>query len=121
MHATTEVRNITNGIQESTKKSQHTVNETTTTINSATQLVESTETILVQIVENTLHTANSIRTIANVTEQQSEASGKVKNSTHSLNITASETSSTMSDLAHSVLNLKEKTIELDKIIKLMNS
>lgn len=121
MTATTEVRSIIGGIQASAEKSQITVSETTAHLSTATKLVRSTESILQQIVEHTIHTADSIRTIANVTEQQSEASGKVKSSTNSLNITASETSATMSDFANSVNNLKANTMELSKIINIMTS
>lgn len=119
MSATSEVHSFVKAIRQSAQKSQHTVMDTTEDLRTTTAFVKGAEDALDQIVAQAVRTAESIRAIADATEQQSAASERVRGGAESVNVAVAETSVIMHTLVNSVRGLEGQADKLSQIIHAM--
>ena len=116
MHATTEVQGFVRAIRDSAQKGKETVAATTGELRTTTEFVVGAENALGQIVEQAERTAESVRAIAAATEQQSEASERVKMGTEHANEAGIETVETMHVLVRATRSLENEVGKLSGII-----
>lgn len=116
MHATTEVQGFVQVIQKSAQQGQSTVQETTKDLTVATDHAREAGNALTHIVEEAARTANSVRSIAEVTKQQSGVSATVSDNAVQISNSAIESATTMHEMVQSVRELETHAEKLDGII-----
>ncbi len=115
--ATQEVSVVIKSIQEKTKNSSDLVDSSTTTLNDTSQLMNSSEEILLKIVHEATLSAEQIAEIASTSEKQSTTSESIKFSLDEINNGALETVESMHSAAKQVHNVSEEVEKLRLIMQ----
>lgn len=114
--ATSEVGEAIGSIQQSSRNSINTMNETTEMVDSTTTLVNETGGALKSILEIIELVAEQVRSIATAAEQQSAASEEINMSTSEINRIADENFNSMEQSSEAVANLAELSNMLNQLI-----
>ncbi len=116
MTATKEVGAAIAGIQQGARKSVDAVELTTANLGKATELVNKSGESLMDIVKESTHTADQVRSIATAAEQQSAASEEIAHSLEGINSIAVETADVMRHAASAVTDLNGQARELQTLV-----
>ncbi len=116
MTATQEVGTAISGIQQGARKSVEAVEQTTANLGKATELVNKSGESLADIVNESNHTADQVRSIATAAEEQSAASEEIAHSLEGINGSAIETADMMHHAASAVTDLTEQVHELQTLV-----
>lgn len=116
MNATKEVGEAIKGIQAGTRKSIGAVERTTGNLDAATDLVKKSGLALADIVQEVVHTADQVRSIATAAEEQSAASDEITHSLEEINRMAGETAVAMQQSAQAVSELARQSQELQLLV-----
>ncbi len=116
MQATKEVGDSINGIQQGTRNSITSTEQTSEALDHATTLASQSGTALGEIVADMVTTADQIRNIATAAEEQSAASGEITHSLEEINRLASENATVMQQSAMAVSELAGQTDELVRLV-----
>lgn len=116
MTATKEVGDAISGIQQGTRRSIDAVERTTGNLASTTDLVKKSGGSLAEIVDESVHTADQVRSIATAAEEQSAASEEITRSLEEINRMAGETAFAMQQSAMAVSELSQQSQELQTLV-----
>ncbi len=116
MTATKEVGDSIKGIQQGTRNSITSVEQTANALDQATTLANQSGTALGEIVTDMVTTADQIRNIATAAEEQSAASGEITHSLEEINRLADENATVMQQSAMAVTELAGQTQELVQLV-----
>lgn len=116
MTATKEVGDAISGIQQGTRRSIEAVERTTGNLASTTDLVKKSGDSLTEIVGESVHTADQVRSIATAAEEQSAASEEITHSLEEINRMAGETAFAMQQSAMAVSELSQQSQELQTLV-----
>lgn len=116
MQATAQVQGFVQVIQKSAQQGQQTVQDTTKNLLVATSHAREAGSALTHIVDDAARTADSVRSIAAVTEQQSEVSATVSDNAVQISKRAIESSATMHEMVQAVRQLEAQSKTLGDII-----
>ena len=116
MTATLEVGNAISGIQQGARQSIGAVEQTTNRLDTATALVKESGFSLATIVEESVRTADQVRSIATAAEEQSAASEEITHSLDEINRMAEATAAAMRQSAQAVAKLVEQSLDLQGLV-----
>ncbi len=116
MTATKEVGSAIQGIQASARASIGAVETSTGNLETATELVNESGKSLVEIVQESVHSADQVRSIATAAEEQSASSSEIASSIESINAIAVETAGAMQQAEKAVRELGEQTQQLTNLV-----
>ncbi len=116
MTATKEVGSAIQGIQASARASIGAVETSTGNLETATELVNESGQSLVEIVQESVHSADQVRSIATAAEEQSASSSEIASSIESINAIAVETAGAMDQADKAVKDLSEQTQQLTNLV-----
>ncbi|THB63430.1 MAG: methyl-accepting chemotaxis protein [Desulfovibrio sp.] len=116
MTATQEVGNAISSIQNGTKKSMLSMDQTAKVVANSTELTEEAGKSLNQIIEIIENTADQVRSIATASEEQSAASEEISKGSEEINAIASETEEAMAQSAAAMEDLARLSDQLRMLI-----
>lgn len=117
MMSTTGVANAVAAIQQSVKQSTQQVETTVQNVNNATQLAESCEHALREILEMAEHSADQVRTIATATEEQSASSEEIANTVKQINDIAMENEASLEEAKRSIFFMQAEQSLLSELME----
>lgn len=117
MMSTTGVANAVAAIQQSVKQSTQQVETTVQNVNNATQLAESCEHALCEILEMAEHSADQVRTIATATEEQSASSEEIANTVKQINDIAMENEASLEEAKRSIFFMQAEQSLLSELME----
>ncbi len=121
MQSTINVGNTIRAIQQSTGKSIQQVDFTVQNIEKATELANSSGTVLTEIVHMADNTADQVRAIATASEEQSASSEEINRSITQINTIAIETARAMQEASHAVGELVNQAQVVGNLIEEMKN
>uniref|UniRef100_UPI00048F6934 methyl-accepting chemotaxis protein n=1 Tax=Desulfocurvus vexinensis TaxID=399548 RepID=UPI00048F6934 len=121
MHATQEVGNAIGAIQDSTKKSIHSMEQTAGVVGDSTRLASEAGQSLVEIIRIIEGTADQVRAIATASEEQSAASEQINRGTEEINRISSETAEAMNQSALAMQDIARLSDQLRNLIDELKS
>ena len=116
MNATHEVGSAIGGIQQGAQQSIDAVEQTTIKLDATTELVKKSGVSLAEIVDESVKTADQVRSIATAAEQQSAASEEITHSLDEINHMAGETANAMRQSAQAVAELVKQSLDLQGLV-----
>ncbi len=117
MSATKQVAENITHIQESTNRSNKSLQDALDAVNRATEKVEESGRVLQEIVELSQHSADQVRNIATAAEEQSSASEEITRSIEQVSTLAESTTSGVQQAAEAMGELSQQTEELQQLIE----
>ena len=114
--ATKDVGEAIVGIQKGTQQSVTAVEHTTTNLTSATELVNKSGEALAEIVQEAVHTAEQVQSIAHGVEMQTEAGQIIARVLENINVAADETASIMQAAGQTVETVAVETGQLQELV-----
>jgi len=116
MTATQEVGSAIASIQDSTKKSIRSMDQTATMVNNSTELTGKAGQSLTSIIEIIENTADQVRAIATAAEEQSATSEQINRGTEEINRISADTAEAMSQSALAMEDIARLSDKLRMLI-----
>ena len=116
MLATKDVGDAIVGIQKGTQQSVTAVENTTNNLTAATELVNKSGEALSEIVQEAVHTAEQVQSIARGVEMQTEAGQIIARVLDNINVAAEETASVMQAAGQTVEAVAGETGQLQELV-----
>ena len=107
-----EVRNLAGHSAESAKEIEKLIKDSIVRVDKGNSLMDETEKVLQEIIENTQKTSDVVGEIASSLKEQSSAAGDIRSAVEELNQVTQQNASLVEEIASSSENMNSEAVEL---------